>query len=72
MSKQEPTHKGIVLDLLPNTQFRVEELETKKIVRCYLAGKMRKFNINVLLGDTVDFVWSGNEGEIGRITRRTT
>lgn len=69
MSNSEPTYKGRVIDTLPNIQFRVE-LDDGKVVRCYLAGKMRKFNINVLLGDMVQFVWTGREGEIGRITRR--
>ena len=69
MSNAEPTYIGKVTDVLPNTQFRVV-LNDGKNVRCYLAGKMRKFNINVLLGDMVQFVWSGREGEIGRITRR--
>lgn len=68
MSNAAPTHVGKVTDTLPNTQFKVDV--QGKEVRCYLAGKMRKFNINVLLGDMVQLVWSGRDGEIGRITRR--
>lgn len=69
MSNQAPTHTGRVMDVLPNIQFKVE-LPTGQTIRCYLAGKMRKFNINVLLGDTVDLVWDGKPDGIGRITRR--
>ena len=69
MSKQKPTHTGNVIERLPNLEYRVEVTDGG-MVRCYLAGLMRKFHVLVVEGDTVDIVWSGRAGEVGRITRR--
>lgn len=59
---------GTVLDALPNIEFKVE-LEGGRVIRCYLAGKMRVYNINVLVGDKVEVVVPP-QSEIGRIVRR--
>lgn len=67
MSK-EPTVKGKVLEALPNTQFMVE-LETGRIMRCYLAGKLNRNFIKVLINDKVEVVVPP-QGDIGRITHR--
>lgn len=51
--KQQPeTATGTVLEALPNTMFMVE-LESGEKKLSYLAGKMRRFRIRVLIGDTV-------------------
>ena len=39
---------GIVLEALPNTQFRVE-LPDKRVILAYLSGKMRMHHIKVLV-----------------------
>ncbi len=55
MSEKKPqpeTATGTVLEALPNTMFMVE-LESGEQKLSYLAGKMRRFRIRVLIGDTV-------------------
>lgn len=54
MSKNDIfTATGKIVDVLPNTLFRVE-LENGKVLLGHLAGKLRINNVNVLIGDTVD------------------
>ncbi len=60
---------GTVEEALPNALFRVKldgETETRI---AYLAGKMRKFRIRVLVGDKVAIVPDPYGGK-GRITKR--
>lgn len=59
---------GIVLEALPNTQFRVE-LPDKRVILAYLSGKMRLHHIKVLVGDKVT-VKMDQYGEKGRIIKR--
>lgn len=61
--------EGIVVDVLPNTTYRVE-LENKVIVFCHISGKMRQNNIKVLLGDTVKLEMSAYDLTKGRIIYR--
>lgn len=44
---------AIVVENLPNTQFRVKLLDTETEVLAYLSGKMRKNWIRILNGDKV-------------------
>jgi translation initiation factor IF-1 len=60
---------GVVYDVLPNAMFRVE-LETGQKVIGYISGKMRKHDIKILLGDTVEVEFSLYDLDKGRITRR--
>ena len=71
MSKQEEKIKmdGTVLEALPGTQFRVA-LENGHEITAYLAGKMRKYYIRVLLGDQVTVELSPYDLTRGRITFR--
>lgn len=46
---------GYVLEQLPNNQYKLQMLDGRE-VRAYLAGKMKKHHINVLVGDKVKFV----------------
>lgn len=59
---------GTVTEALPNATFRLE-LEDGRQMIAYLSGKMRKFRIKVLIGDTVEAV-TDPSGEKGRITKR--
>lgn len=60
---------GTVTEALPNALFRVVlEGETNPTMT-YLAGKMRKFRIRVLVGDRVSVIVDPYGGK-GRITRR--
>lgn len=60
--------RGVVVEALPNTLFRVE-LEDKTEVLAYLAGKMRLHRIKVLVGDQVTLLLDPYGGR-ARITRR--
>ncbi len=60
---------GEVVESLPNTTFRVELDEDKKLMLAYLSGKMRKFRIKILIGDRVEIA-TDEQREKGRITRR--
>lgn len=60
---------GVVEEALPNTMFRVKLDETDEIILAYLAGRMRKFRIKVLVGDKVGMVADPYGGK-ARITKR--
>jgi len=61
--------EGKVVELLPNTQFKVE-LDNGHQVLAYLSGRMRKYYIRILLGDRVRVEMSTYDLERGRITYR--
>ncbi len=61
--------EGTVVEALPGTQFIVE-LDNGHQILAYLAGKMRKYYIRVLLGDRVSVEMSPYDLERGRITYR--
>jgi len=65
---QENVANGMVLEALPNAQFRIE-LEGGKVILAYLSGKMHMNRIRVLVGDKVT-VQLDQYGERGRIVRR--
>jgi translation initiation factor IF-1 len=60
---------GTVEEALPNALFRVVMDDTNESKIAYLAGKMRKFRIRVLVGDRVGIVPDPYGGK-GRITKR--
>ncbi len=60
---------GTVDEALPNALFRVIIDETNESKIAYLAGKMRKFRIRVLVGDRVGMVMDPYGGK-ARITKR--
>ena len=60
---------GKVIEVLPNAMFRVE-MPNKNIVMGYISGRMRKHDIKILLGDTVEIEFSPYDLSKGRITRR--
>lgn len=60
--------QGTVTEALPNATFRIE-LPNGKLMIAYLSGKMRKFRIKVLIGDSVEVV-TDLSGEKGRIIKR--
>ena len=54
MSKQDLLEfKGKVIELLPNSMFRVKLEENYHIVTAHTAGKLRKNRIRILQGDNV-------------------
>ena len=60
---------GLVLEALPNTNFRVE-LENGAIILCHLAGKMRMNYIKIIPGDKVAVEMSMYDLTRGRIYKR--
>lgn len=60
---------GTVLEVLPNTTFRIELTNGSKLLG-HISGKMRKNNINILLGDKVDVEVSPYDITKGRIVYR--
>jgi translation initiation factor IF-1 len=63
------TLKGEVVDCMPNATFKVK-LENGHEVLGIISGKIRRFNINILLGDKVDIEMSPYDLEKGRIVFR--
>jgi translation initiation factor IF-1 len=61
--------EGDVVDVMPNATFKVK-IETGHIVLAYIAGKMRKHEIRILMGDRVEIELSPYDLSRGRITRR--
>ena len=60
---------GIVLESLPNAQFRVK-LDTGQEILAHISGKIRKNYIRILLGDKVKVELSPYDMSVGRITFR--
>ena len=71
MSEKEDlmTFDGIVLELLPNSMFRVK-LDNDHIVLGHSSGKMRKNRIRVLEGDKVTVEMTPYDLTKGRIIFR--
>ena len=61
---------GLVTEVLPNTQFRIEIEGFERLVLAGLSGRMRQNNIKVLAGDVVELEFSPYDLARGRITRR--
>lgn len=70
MAKEEGLKiDGKVIDVLPNAMFRIELPAGQQVIG-YISGKMRKHDIKILLGDTVEIEFSPYDLSRGRITRR--
>lgn len=69
MAEETLVLEGKIVDTLPNAMFRVE-LENGHTVLAYLAGKMRKYYIRVLLGDRVKVEMSPYDLTRGRVVYR--
>ncbi|MBR57947.1 MAG: translation initiation factor IF-1 [Myxococcales bacterium] len=71
MAKEEAiSADGTVLEALPNAMFRVE-LENGHKVLAHVSGKMRRYFIRILPGDTVTVELSPYDLTRGRITYRS-
>ena len=68
-TKKDELLYGTVEEALPNTLFRVKLDDSDEIILAYLAGKMRRFRIKVLVGDKVGMVDDPYGGK-ARITKR--
>lgn len=71
MAKEDViTIDGEIVEILPNTMFRVRIPNFDKPLLATISGRMRKNNIKVLLGDTVELEISPYDTTRGRISRR--
>ena len=62
--------QGKVIEVLPNTVFRVQ-LENDHVITAHISGKMRKNYIRIMNGDNVTVQLSPYDLSKGRITFRT-
>ena len=70
MAKEEKVVlEGTVVDILPDGQYKVE-IEGGHQILGYTSGKMRRFNIRIVVGDTVTVETSPYDLNRGRITYR--
>jgi translation initiation factor IF-1 len=69
LSKQKIETMGTVVETLKGTRFRVK-LDNDYEILAYLAGKMRKYYIRILLGDRVKVELSPYDLTQGRIVYR--
>lgn len=60
---------GKVVECLPNATFKIELDNGHKIIGV-ISGRIRKFNINIFLGDTVDIEMTPYDLSKGRIIYR--
>lgn len=70
MSKEDVIEtEGIVVEVLPKTQFKVK-LANNHVILAYLGGKLRINNIRILEGDKVRIEMSPYDLTKGRIIYR--
>ena len=70
MAKEEAIEvEGKVIERLRNSRFRVELAGWHQVL-AYVSGKMRRFSIRILEGDTVQLMLSPYDLTQGRITYR--
>ena len=71
MAKEEEkiTVDGTIIEALPGTQFLVK-LDNGHEVLAYLSGRMRRYYIRILLGDSVRVEMSPYDLDRGRIVYR--
>ena len=62
--------QGTVIEVLPNTIFRVK-LENDYVITAHISGRMRKNYIRILNGDSVTVEMSPYDLSKGRITFRS-
>lgn len=60
---------GVITEVLPAGLFKVKVSDDHEVL-AHLSGKMRKFRIRVVLGDTVTVAVSPYDPKRGRITFR--
>jgi len=61
---------GTIVEVLPNTTYRVKLAGSETVVYAYSSGKIRQNNIKILLGDTVTLEFSPYDLTKGRIVYR--
>jgi translation initiation factor IF-1 len=62
--------EGTVVELLPNSTFRVQVKNIEHQLICYMGGRLKQNKIKVILGDAVKLEVSPYDLTKGRITYR--
>lgn len=62
--------EGTVLEVLPNSTFKVKLDGVENIILCYTGGKLKQNKIKIILGDRVRVELSVYDLTKGRITFR--
>jgi len=62
--------EGIVLEAMPNANFRVQLDDTEQVILAHISGRIRKNSIKILVGDKVTCEISPYDLTKGRITFR--
>ena len=71
MSKEELLElTGKVIEVLPNSTFRVKVNNTEHQLLCYMGGKLKQHMIKIILGDNVKLEASPYDLTKGRIIYR--
>ena len=71
MAREEKmVFEGEIVDVLPNTIFKVKLVDNGAEVLAYLGGKLRQHNIKIIQGDTVDVEMTPYDLSKGRIIYR--
>jgi translation initiation factor IF-1 len=71
MAKEEAMKMhGKVVEVLGNAMFRVKLDDSDHLVVAYIGGKMKKFDIKIILGDKVTLEMSPYDLSKGRIMFR--
>lgn len=69
MKEDLVSFSGTVVEKLPNAMFRVK-LENDHEIIAHTSGKMRRFRIRIMAGDSVDIEMTPYDLTKGRITYR--
>ena len=70
MAKEVITVEGKVIEVLPNTMFKVE-IENGSVILAHISGKLRMNFIKILIDDQVTMEMSPYDLTKGRITYRS-
>ena len=71
MAKEEPIKlDGKVVEVLPNTMFRIKLDNFENPILATINGRMRQNHIKILLGDNVTLEMSPYDLDRGRIVKR--
>lgn len=71
MSKEDIiTMQGVVVEVLPNTIFKVKLSDMDTIIIAHTCGKIRKNKIRILKGDAVEVEMTPYDLTKGRISKR--
>lgn len=62
--------RGTILEVLPNSMFRVKIDSNDHILLAYSSGKIKQNRIKILTGDSVTVEVSGYDLNKGRVTYR--